>query len=108
MAALGSNVSRGIGEHPDYYKSDAVVDEAHADTEGDMRDPKRIATLFHDQECPLALAKSLAALWGATAPTGMLRQILLESLFDQLQAHAYDVLFADNLDRIREEIRWGG
>jgi hypothetical protein len=72
-----------------------------------MRDPKRIATLFHDQECPLALAKSLAALWGPTAPQGMLRHILLESVIDQLQAHAYDLLFADNLDRIQKEINWG-
>jgi len=107
MAALGSNVARGIGEHPDYYKSDAVVDEAHADTEGDMRDPKRIATLFHDQECPDQLAKSLAALWGPTAPTGMMRHILLESVIAQLQDHAYDLLFADNLDRIQKEINWG-
>ena len=109
MAALGSNVARGIGEHPNYHDGDmsAVESEAHADTEGDMRDPKRIATLFADQECPESLAKSLAALWGPTAPTGTMRQILMEGVLRELQEYAYEILLADNVDRIRKEIRWG-
>ena len=106
MAALGSNVARGIGESPDYYKSDSILDEAHMDTEGDMRDPKRIATLFYGQECPESLAKSLAALWGPTAPQGTMRHILMEGVIRELEEYAYEILLADNVDRIQKEIHW--
>ena len=103
-------IARGIGEHPDYYKSDedAAETEAAQCAESDMRDPRMIGSLFHGDGEPDLMCKHLASLWGPTAPTGTIRQILLETAISELQNYCYKLLYQDNLDRIREEIRWGG
>jgi hypothetical protein len=102
-----SSIAKAIGEHPNYYKGDEDAAELEAAdcAESDMRDHRMVAKCFHGE--PVALAKALAALWGPTAPTGTVRQILLETALSELQEYCYEILYADNLDRIRDEIRWG-